>query len=236
MTQVPPFALFEFVAFQMSNATQANNAKSGTLHVEAGHAAALRWQCEEWHLARRSEKREKASLTVFDVRARFEKGLRVRVPWTLEDLRGRAIFDDGAVVHDSDPFADLADDLEVVGDEDHRELVSLSQLGDQIEDLRLDRHVERGDGLIEDQQTRPGCERSGDCDALPFATRECTRELICGGRRQTHLIEKLGDAFSLIGFATDGVGDEGLGDDGADTKAGVEGQARVLKHGLESAA
>jgi len=35
MTPVPPFALFDFVAPQMSNALLANNAKSGTLLVEA---------------------------------------------------------------------------------------------------------------------------------------------------------------------------------------------------------
>ena len=38
VTPVPPFALFEFVASQMRNASQANNAKSGTLHVAASSA------------------------------------------------------------------------------------------------------------------------------------------------------------------------------------------------------
>ena len=41
-TPVPPFALFEFVASQVSNALQANNAKSGTLRVDARSAKRLR--------------------------------------------------------------------------------------------------------------------------------------------------------------------------------------------------
>ena len=36
--QVPPFALFVFVVSRIMNALRANNAKSGTSHVEVGCA------------------------------------------------------------------------------------------------------------------------------------------------------------------------------------------------------
>ena len=71
-------------------------------------------QCEGWHHACRSEKREKASLAVFDVRARFKKCAGIWMLGSLEDEGSRPILDEGAVVHDRDPFADLADDVEIV--------------------------------------------------------------------------------------------------------------------------
>jgi hypothetical protein len=40
-TQVPPFALFEFVAFQVGNALQANNAKGVTILVDARGACSV---------------------------------------------------------------------------------------------------------------------------------------------------------------------------------------------------
>jgi hypothetical protein len=168
------------------------------------------------------------------VPARFEKGLRVRVLGVLENARCRPIFDDGAVVHDRDPVTDLADHFEVVRNQDHRELVSMSQLGDQIEDLCLYRHVEGGDRFIEDQQTRPGRESPGDGDTLSFATRKLRWASIRNRRRQSDLIEKLGDAFSAFGRIADGVCDERLGDDGADSKARIEGETGILEHGLEA--
>ena len=44
--------------------------------------------------------------------------LRVR-----EDLRCRTGFDDLALGHDADPVGDLADDAEIMGDEQHRHVV-----------------------------------------------------------------------------------------------------------------
>jgi hypothetical protein len=164
---------------------------------------------------------------------RIEKGPRVFVLGPFKHVPGRTVLDEGAVVHDRDSLADLANDLEVVRYQDQRELVLLSQFGDQIEDLCLYRHVEGGDRLVEDQQSWPGRKSSGNGDSLAFATRKCSRVLLRGGRRQTDLIEKFGNAFSTIGWAADGVGDKRLLDDGANPKARIEGQTRILEYCLE---
>ena len=51
---------------------------------------------------------------------------------------------------------------------------------EQVDDLRLDRHVERRDRLVADDEVGLERERAGDADALPLAARELVR--IAGGR------------------------------------------------------
>lgn len=76
-------------------------------------------------------------LAIFDVRSSFEKSAGVGMVGMLEDMVRRPFFDKSAVVHDRYPFADLANDLEVMRDQNQRELVLLPQFSDQVEDLSL---------------------------------------------------------------------------------------------------
>ena len=55
---------------------------------------------------------------------------------------------------------------EVVGDEQEGDVELALQVLEQVDHLRLDRHVERGDGLVGHQQLRVQRERPGDADAL----------------------------------------------------------------------
>ena len=64
------------------------------------------------------------------------------------------VLDDPAGVHDRDLVGDLGDDAEVVGDDHDRGVELALQALDQLEDLRLDRHVERRRRLVGDQQLR----------------------------------------------------------------------------------
>ena len=61
---------------------------------------------------------------------------------------GRRDLDDLAEVHHGDPVGDVADDREVVGDEEIRQAEPLLQLLEQVDDLRLDRDVERRHRLV----------------------------------------------------------------------------------------
>ena len=94
----------------------------------------------------------------------------------VEHLRGRPALDDAAAVHDDRLVGDLAHDREVVADEDVGDAGALADVGEQVEDLRLDRDVERGDGLVEDDHARLGRERAGDRDALALAARQRARQ------------------------------------------------------------
>ena len=76
---------------------------------------------------------------------------------------------DPAEVHDRDPIADVLDDAHVVGDEHVGQPELALELLEQVEDLRLDRHVERRDRLVADDQVRLEDQRPGDADALALA-------------------------------------------------------------------
>ena len=87
----------------------------------------------------------------------------------------RPSLDDAPDVHDRDPVGDLADHREVVRDEDVREVEVRLQALEQVEDLRLHRDVERGDGLVADDQLRLERERARDADPLALAAGELVR-------------------------------------------------------------
>ena len=72
--------------------------------------------------------------------------------------------------------SECADDVEVVRDEDVRQPELRLEVLQQVEDLRLDGDVERGDRLVADDQLRVDRERPRDADALPLAARELVRK------------------------------------------------------------
>ena len=86
----------------------------------------------------------------------------------------------------------LADERQVVGDEEHRHAAPPLQRGDQVEDLLLHRHVERAGRLVGDQQLRLAGDRHRDHHALLLAAREPGRDGSQLGLRrgQADLFEK----------------------------------------------
>ncbi len=73
-------------------------------------------------------------------------------------------------MHDDDLLGDAADERNVVGDEDHRESVLPLEPAQQLDDGRLDRHVERGCDLVADQQRGRDRERPGYRHPLTLPT------------------------------------------------------------------
>ena len=80
-----------------------------------------------------------------------------------------------AEVHDAHRVRDVLDDREVVRDEEVREAEVLLQPLEQVDYLRLDGHVQRGNGLVADYEVRVERQRAGDADALPLAAGELVR-------------------------------------------------------------
>ena len=103
------------------------------------------------------------------------QGLRVRVLLVPEQLATVGQLGDPAEVHDRDPVADVLDDAHVVGDEHVGQPELALELLQQVQDLRLDRDVERGDRLVADDEVRLEDERPGDADALALAAGELVR-------------------------------------------------------------
>ena len=62
-----------------------------------------------------------------------------------------------------------------MGDQDHRHAEISAQIGQKLHDLRLNRHVQRGGGLVRDQQARAAQQRHRDHHPLPHPAREFVR-------------------------------------------------------------
>jgi hypothetical protein len=81
-----------------------------------------------------------------------EEGGGVGVAGVAVDLVAWALFGDAAEVHDGDVGGDVADDFEVVGDEEVGQAEVGLEVGEEVEDLGLDGDVEGGDGFVADDE------------------------------------------------------------------------------------
>src|SRR3546814_8394439 len=93
----------------------------------------------------------------------------------IEDVAHRPLLDHAAGVHHHDPVAESGNDAEVVGDHDDGGAEIALQVGQQIEDLRLDGDVEGGGRLVGDQQVRLAEQRHGNHHALAHTAGEIVR-------------------------------------------------------------
>lgn len=71
--------------------------------------------------------------------------------------------------------AEVRDDAEVVGYENHAEAVFRAEFTQQVENFRLDGHVQGGGGLLRDDQIRTGRDRAADQDALCHSAGDLVR-------------------------------------------------------------
>src|SRR5699024_4546527 len=181
--------------------------------------------------------REQHSLpSPFDLRIghrdRRHQRPRVRVARMAIELIGLAVFDDPAEIHHGHEVGYLADDGEIVGDEEVGQAEAVAQVLEQVDDTGLNGHVEGGDRLVEDLQLRVRERRPGDADALALTAGELVR--IAFGHRgvESDEFEHLGHL--VIAFSGgDSVHGQGLGDDFADRQARIDGGHGVLDHDLD---
>ena len=106
--------------------------------------------------------------------ASIEK-LRVGVARAAEQIPAGRHLDDQPAIHDRDPVAHRLDDGQVVADEQVSQPPLLPQLGQEVQDLRLDRDVEGRDRLVEHDEAWLGGQGSGDPDALRLPARKLVR-------------------------------------------------------------
>ena len=135
-------------------------------------------------------------------------------------------FDKLSLVHDCDPLRDIFDSAEIVRDEEEREAQLLLQADEKIEDLRLDRDVERGDRLVAYDEFGVEREGAGDADALALAAAELVRVAPFGRGG------KADEGEELIDVSVDFVDFERFFDNGACRHARVERGVGILKDHL----
>jgi len=129
--------------------------------------------------------------------------------------------------------ADLLDDAQVVGDEEHRQPHLLLQLHQQVDDLGLDGDVERAHGLVAYQQPGAQDKRPGYPDALALAARELVGVAVdLVGQQPDPLHHRLDHPRPVPSRQLRPQRHERLGDDLPDRHARVERRQRVLEHDL----
>ena len=121
----------------------------------------------------------------------IEQGLGIGMAGRLEERGRRTRLDDRAVAQHRDPIRQMRHHGEVVADEEVGEPVPAAQVRHQVQDLRLDRDVERRDRLVGNDQLRPGDQRPGDGDPLPLAARELVRVAVQRVGAEPDLVERL---------------------------------------------
>jgi hypothetical protein len=155
-----------------------------------------------------------------------------------EERAGGGLLDDVTGVHHRHPLARLGHDAQVVGDEHHRRAQVGLQRSDQVEDLRLDGHVERSRRLVGDEQLGAGGQRHGDHHPLRLAARELVgvRAGPAAGIGDADPIEHLDGSF-LAGLALEAlVHLVDLGDLEADPVGRVQRRDRLLEDHADAVA
>src|SRR5882724_2721479 len=195
----------------------------GTLRTESSRRPALR--------------PDAALLERLEVERRRHQGPRVGLLRLLEDPLGRPLLDHAAVSHDEDLVADGADHLQVVTDEQVGEPVARLQLTQEVDDLRLHRHVERGGRLVEDEEARLEDHGAGDGDALALAPGEFMWVAIAVRGIHAHLAQRFVDEIATLGRGgADAVDAEAFADDLRDGHARRQRSERILEDDLHLAA
>ena len=85
-------------------------------------------------------------------------------------LRYSTALDDLSVGHHHDRIRDGAGDGEIMGDEEIGDAEPAIEIGEEVKYLRADRHVERRNWLVGNDQLRFGDDGAGDGEALALAT------------------------------------------------------------------
>jgi len=144
----------------------------------------------------------------------------------------RAELDQVAGVHDGDAIGDVRNDGEIVRDEEHRQSELVAEVVEQIEDLLLDSDIERGRGLVGNEQLRAVDDGHGDHDALAHASRELVR-ITAGalfGVGDGHVAHAFDRSAPCFRFGSAPMSENGLRDLVADAHDRVEGGHGFLEN------
>jgi hypothetical protein len=156
----------------------------------------------------------------------------------MDHVPHRPQLDNASGIHHRNALGRLGNHAHVVRDQHHRRAARLREALEQRDDLGLDRHVERGGGLIGDDQLRLGGDGERDHDALAHAARELVR-VVREARlraRDAHLGQELHRAAPRFRPAQIEVRLDGLDELLAHRIKRIQRGERVLEHHADLAA
>jgi hypothetical protein len=118
-----------------------------------------------------------------------DEGARARALRVAEDLLRRAFLVNQALVHVEHAIGDIAGEVHLVGDDDHRHALAC-KAPDHRQHLAHHRGIERRGGLVEEDHLRLHREAAGNRHALLLAARQLVGERMCT-RREAHHAEQI---------------------------------------------
>ena len=123
----------------------------------------------------------------------------------VEDLILGPFLHAAAEIHHHHFIRNVLHDRQVMGDEHIRQPHILLQIHHQVQHLRTNRHVQRGDGFIGNHHVRVQHQTTGNRDTLPLTAGEHVRIAIVMLRFQPDLRHHRQRFFTALFFAQRGV-------------------------------
>ena len=147
-------------------------------------------------------------------------------------MLGLRLFHHLAGVHHHDAVRCFGHHGHVVGDQHQRHAALALQRYQQVENLFLDRDVQRGGRLVGDQQQRVAGDRHGDHHPLVHAAGQLVRERAEArlGRRNADLVQQIYDVSAYRAAVHGAMRAEAFSDLPADRIARIERGGRLLEH------
>ena len=195
-------------------------------------AAAGRRVDQPWHDAGDGLQAGLADGRLVDARDRADQALGIGMARIGEQLPDRGFLHHLARIHHHDALRDLGDDAHGVGDQHDRHAEAGFHVLQEIEDLRLDRDIERRRRLVGDQELRTARQRHRDHHALAHAAGKLMRIVVDAALR----IRDLNQRQHVDGSLQHGAAAQALmqrdhlADLVADGVDGIERGHRLLEH------
>ena len=130
-------------------------------------------------------------------------------------------------------MGDVLDYGEVVGDEQVGHAEIALQVGQQVDDLRLYRNIERGNGFVAYDQLGPKRQRARNHQPLPLPARKLVGKADHLVAAQADLFEQRNDLGVNLRFRPAAEVLHGLGDDVPRAHARVQRRVGILEHHLQ---
>src|SRR5690606_1157810 len=188
-----------------------------------------------WQVSRRA-RRLVLGAGILEPPCRIDETLCIGMEGMVEEVGGRAELDDPTAVDHGDPVAHPRDDREIVAHEEPGDAERPAELAEKLEDARLDRDVEGGDGLIEDEEVGLEDDGAGDRHSLTFSARELVRKAVPERRIEPTADEGIPHERAPLLAIAALVDREPLLDGGADGLARIERAPGILEDELEARA
>ena len=141
-------------------------------------------------------------------------------------------FDNLAQVHDGDVVGQVFYNRQVVRDKQVRQIVFVAQVRQQVDDLRLNRDVQRGNRFVQNDEFWAENQSAGDAHALTLSAGELVRVSADVRRVKPALFERLANQVFAFAGCVSALNNQPFFDNALNGHSRVERPVRILKDDL----